>query len=136
MRPTLGVPKLHRGHAAKHKVPHIGPSSHQTDINTSEDPDELELKLQICDLSNQEKSFDEIIGVVAYKEKLADIRASNKRKKAASSEFRHFQTRVEDHVALCSTAAARREMMEKFLKACSKHRIFLEVFTFILYCRP
>ena len=101
---------------------------HHPELN--EEPDDLELSLAICDLSLEEKHFENQIATIKYKEKLSEISAKNKRKKQSSHVLRQLQSNVEHIVDVQSQQGlivAKRAHMDNFLHACGKHRIFLEV---------
>lgn len=132
MRPTLGVSKLQN----KTKLFHIGPSTQHTNSNDmNEDPDDLDLALKICNLSLEEKTFIQDLSNQTHKLNLSYIRAKNKRKKKSSHLFRILQSNVETLVnsKTSDIAETLRYKMEKFLTACRKDQIFLDVICFITY---
>ena len=96
----------------------------------NEDPDDLDLALQICNLSLEEKSFIQDLSNLTHKLELSYRRAKNKRKKKSSHLFRNLQSHVEHLVnsGTCDNMAdVLRSQMEKFLNACRKDQIFLDV---------
>ena len=133
MRPTLGVSKLQK----KTRMLHIGPSTkHMNHNDLNEDPDDLELALQISNLSLEEKTFIQDLLNQTHKLNLSYIRANNKRKEKSSHLFRALQSKVESIVnsETCYITEKLRFKMDKFLLACEKDQIFLDVcFTKLIY---
>jgi hypothetical protein len=126
MRPTLGVSKLQK----KTRVLHIGPSTKNINHNDlNEDPDDLDLALQISNLSLEENAFIQDVLNQTQKLKLSYVRAKNKRKKKSSHLFRTLQSNVETIVnsETSNITETLRYKMDKFLMACKKDQIFLEV---------
>lgn len=126
MRPTLGVSKLQK----KTRLLHIGPSTkHMNHNDLNDDPDDLDLALQICNLSLEEKTFIQDLSSQTQKLNLSYIRAKNKRKKKSSHLFRTLQSNVENLVnsETSDMTETLRYRMGKFLSACRKDQIFLDV---------
>ena len=132
MKPTLGVPSLNRGKDNKQKALQIGPLrsvKYKKHVDVNEEPDDLDLSLQLRDLSIQERNFESQLHSLQRKEILSRKRAQDKRREASSHIFRNHQEQVEKAIhSQNKQAIIRRVQMNNFLNACGKHRIFLEVY--------
>ncbi|KAI8927566.1 hypothetical protein BC831DRAFT_451923 [Entophlyctis helioformis] len=106
-------------------------NSMATSTPLSHELDELDLKLQICELTQREKLFIQDLEKLLKRENVKDERTRKLRKKHVARVFRRLHERVVQLVEAQSDVTGlskiRREQMERFLEASKKNLIFLEV---------